>query len=116
MRDLATFDGVFVCREPVDMRKSIDGLSAIVRHTLERVVDGKRLYVFVGRRRDRVKVLYFDRTGYAHWYKRLEKARFPWPKSGETVVEISPWLFGFLLDGIDVFVRPHAEVNLAARW
>ncbi len=116
MRALSSFDGVFLHREPVDMRKSIDGLSAIVRHGLERALCEGSLFVFVGRRRDRVKVLYFDRTGYALWYKRLEKARFPWPKAGDTVAEISPELFGFLLDGVDVFVRPHDEVKLAQHW
>jgi transposase len=116
MRALSTFDAVLVCREPVDMRKSIDGLSAIVRNGLERMLCERRLFVFVGRRRDRIKVLYFDRTGCALWYKRLERARFPWPKAGETVVEISPELFGYLLDGIDVFVKPHAEVEMTQRW
>lgn len=116
MRDLNTFASVLVCREAVDMRKSIDGLAAIVRDRLERVICGRHLFVFVGRRRDRIKVLYYDRTGYALWYKRLERARFPWPKAGGAVVEVPPELFGYLLDGIDVFVKPHDDVALASRW
>jgi transposase len=116
VRALSTFDGVYICREPVDMRKSIDGLAAIVRDGMERVVCGRHLFVFVGRSRDRIKVLYYDRTGYALWYKRLERARFPWPKAGEAVVEVSPELFGYLLDGIDVFVKPHDDVQVASRW
>jgi transposase len=74
MRALSSFDGVFLHREPVDMRKSIDGLSAIIRHEIGKPVCGRFLFVFAGRSRDRIKVLYFDRTGYALWYKRLEKA------------------------------------------
>lgn len=116
MRALSSFDGVFLHREPVDMRKSIDGLSAIIRHEIGKPVCGHFLFVFAGRSRDRVKVLYFDRTGYALWYKRLEKARFPWPKQGEKVVELSPKLFEYLLDGVDVFVRPHADVEIARAW
>lgn len=116
MRALSTFDGVFLYRDPVDMRKSIDGLSDIVRNGLEQQVCGRYLFVFVGRGRDRVKVLYFDRTGYALWYKRLERSRFPWPKQGELAIEISPDLFGFLLDGVDVFVKPHADVEISRDW
>ena len=116
MRSLTTFDAAFLYREPVDMRKSIDGLSAIVRLEMEKPLCGRYLFVFAGRARDRLKILYFDRTGYALWYKRLEKARFPWPKRGDDVMEVSGELLGYLLDGIDIFVKPHEEVAIARTW
>jgi transposase len=116
MRALTTFDAVYLHREAVDMRKSLDGLSGIVRNGLEMVLDQRYLFVFVGRGRDRVKLLYWDRTGYALWYKRLERSRFPWPKDGENVIQISGELFSYLLDGVDVFMRPHADVSVAQNW
>lgn len=116
MRAVTSFDGVFLARDPVDMRKSLDGLSALVRHGMGREVDGRFLFVFVGRNRDRLKILYFDRTGYALWYKRLERARFPWPKGGEEVLELSSDVFASLLQGIDVFVKPHESVELPREW
>lgn len=117
MRDLSSFDGVFLHRDPVDMRRSIDGLSAIVRHGMGKPLDGKFLFVFVGRTRDRMKILYWDRTGYALWYKRLEKSRFPWPQNTREVLEVSPRVLGWLLDGIDVFkVRPHDAVSIGQNW
>lgn len=117
MRDLSLFDGVFLHREIVDMRRSIDGLSAIVRHNMQKQLDGKFLFVFVGRTRDRLKILYWDRTGYALWYKRLEKSRFPWPKTGQEVIEVSPQALGWILDGIDIFkVKPHESISIAQNW
>ena len=70
---------VYLCREVVDMRKSINGLSILVEEGLGLDPFAERLYVFVNRKRDKVKILYWERSGFVVWYKRLEKARFPWP-------------------------------------
>jgi transposase len=113
----SAFANVWLHREPVDMRRAIDGLSAIVRHEMKGELDGPNLFVFVSRCRSRVKCLYWDRTGFALWYKRLERSRFPWPDRGAAVVEIPPRTLAWLLDGIDVFrVRPHGSVEIAANW
>jgi transposase len=69
----------YICREPVDMRKSIDGLSYLVEPLLAQNPVSGNLFVFVGRDRSKVKCLYWDRTGFALWYKRLERRRFPSP-------------------------------------
>lgn len=62
------------------------------------------LFVFTGRRRDVIKVLYFDRSGFALWQKRLEEAKFPWPrKHTDAVVRLTPEQFAWLLDGYDVW-------------
>jgi len=67
--------------------------------------------------KDRVKILYWDRTGYALWYKRLEKSSFPWPHKGEQIVSLTPQMLGWLLDGIDIFkIRPHNSVKLEQSW
>jgi len=64
---------VYLCRDPVDLRKSIQGLSVLVEQTLGLDPFAARLYVFCGRRRDKIKILYWERSGFVLWYKRLEK-------------------------------------------
>lgn len=67
---------VFLYGEPVDMRKSFDGLYALARHGLKQDPLNGQLYAFVNRRATQIKVLYFDRSGWCLWAKRLEAGRF----------------------------------------
>lgn len=67
---------IFVARGAVDLRKSFDALSAVVREILRQDPLSGHLFVFLNRRRDRLKVLYWDRCGFCLFYKRLEKGRF----------------------------------------
>lgn len=94
---------IFVAAEPVDLRKSIDGLAALVRAESHDVYSG-HLYVFAGRRRDRVKILVWSRGGFVLYYKRLESGRFRWPEiiAGRREVELDATQLAMLLDGIDV--------------
>ena len=71
---------VYLHRDVVDFRKSIDGLAAIVEQQMDLDPFADALYVFCNRHRDRLKVLYWDQTGFCLWYKRLEKAKFKWPR------------------------------------
>lgn len=73
---------IFVAREPVDFRRGFDGLAATVRELGEEPLSG-HLYVFRNRRGDRAKILFWDRTGFCLWYKRLERGVFHFP-AGET--------------------------------
>lgn len=99
---------VFVRPGTTDMRKQINGLAALVRDTLGRdPLDGS-LYLFAGRNRDRLKILYWDRNGFCLWQKRLEEDRFPWPKDGAEVRAITAEQLTMLLDGID-FWRAHTK-------
>ncbi len=104
---------VYLCRQPVDMRKSIDGLSALVEGELELDPFAAQLYVFTNRKRDKIKVLYWERSGFVVWYKRLEKARFPWlDAEGSEVVTVSGRELNWLLDGIDWFrIQPHETLR-----
>jgi transposase len=104
---------VYLCREVVDMRKSINGLSIRVEQVLGLDPFSPQLFVFCNRKRDKIKILYWERTGFVLWYKRLEKNRFAWPLSGgEEVVTLSGRELNWLLDGIDVFaMQPHDEVS-----
>lgn len=67
---------VWLCTEPTDMRKSFDGLSALVRNRLGEDPLSGHLYCFINRRRTQMRILYFDRSGYAMWAKRLERGHF----------------------------------------
>lgn len=102
---------IFVAAEPVDLRKSIDGLAALVRGQGHDVYSG-HLYAFAGRRRDRAKILVWDRGGFVLYYKRLESGRFRWPVIAEGCleVELDATQLAMLLDGIDVgrVARPAA--------
>ena len=100
--------GVYLHRDPVDFRKSIDGLGAILQEELELDLFATNLFVFCCGRRKRLKILYWDKTGFALWYKRLEADRFPWPR-GEypDAVELTQEQLGWLLEGIDIWaIKP----------
>lgn len=96
---------VFVVLDTIDLRWSFDRLSALVSGRLERDVRGGALFVFFGRRRDAVKILFADGSGLCLFYKRLDKGTFRVPeptRAGEPVVEVEERVLDDLLDGIDV--------------
>lgn len=95
---------VFLCTSPTDMRKGFDTLAVLVRDGLGYDPLSGHLFLFVGRRRDRLKLLYWDRDGYALWYKRLEKGTFRLPVARpETAsIELKASELAMLLEGIDL--------------
>ena len=95
---------VLMCTSPTDMRKGFDTLAALVRDGLGYDPLSGHLFLFVGRRRDRIKILYWDRDGYALWYKRLEKGTFRMPvaKPDSASVELKASELAMLLEGIDL--------------
>ncbi len=93
---------VYLYAEPVDMRKSIDGLSALVEQEMALSPSMAVLFVFCNRGRDKIKLLCWERNGFIVWYKRLEKQRFRWPQAGETL-SLSGQELNWLLDGFDIF-------------
>ena len=84
------------------MRRSFDGLAAIVREHLEHDPLSGHLYVFRNKREDRLKILYWDRSGFALWYKRLEQGTFRFPCSDESSVRVEAAELAMLLEGIDL--------------
>jgi transposase len=109
--DLAT---VYVCVDPVDFRKQINGLAAIVQDVLTLDPFSEHLFVFCNRRRDRVKVLYWERSGFCLWMKRLERERFHWPRGDGPTVTLNGQELNWLLDGFDLRQwRRHARLNYA---
>ena len=92
---------MFVCTQPTDMRRGFDGLSTMVEQVLKRDPFSGHLVVFHNRRKDRIKVLYWDRDGYALWYKRLEKGVVRFPEGLADGAELRACDLAMLLDGID---------------
>ena len=92
---------MFLFRGGADMRKGFDGLSGMVEeHFTESLFSGS-LFIFVNRRRDRVKILYWDCGGLALWYKWLERGKFRMPSGQEgPSVELSAAELSMLLEGI----------------
>lgn len=96
---------VYLCLTACDMRKSFDSLHALVRDHLELDAFAGHLFVFASRRRDRIKILYWDRDGFALWSKRLEEGTYAVPLAGsseERRREITAQELGALLSGIDL--------------
>jgi transposase len=101
MLRLAQGTRVFMAVAPIDMRRSFDGLCAAVIETLQaNPLDG-HLFLFRGKRSDRIKALIWDRNGLAIWYKRLEKGRYRWPTRDAVSIEITEQELSLLLDGVD---------------
>jgi transposase len=113
MKSASEFEKVLIHREPVDMRRGINGLCELVG--VENMGDLMKphLFVFCGKRRHSIKVLYFDKSGFAMWQKKLEKARFHWPKKfEEKIVTLTPEYFDWLLSGYDVWkMKPFEKLN-----
>lgn len=106
---------VYVCESPVDMRKSINGLSVLVEGTLSLDPFAPHLFVFCNRGRNKIKVLYWERNGFVLWYKRFEKDRVYWPEATtEGVTTMTGRELNWLLDGYDLSkLRPHRKLSYA---
>lgn len=108
---------VYVCVEPVDFRRQINGLATLVQDSLDCDPFSAKLFVFTNRRRTQCRILYWERTGFVLWTKRLEKARFAWPTTSDTVLTLSGGELNLLLDGYDVWhFQPHETLRYASMY
>ncbi len=108
---LSSHTRVFLAPGNTDMRKEINGLSILVEATLQLDPFSGHLFVFCNRKRTVLKILFWDRNGFALYQKRLEKHRFKWPESPKEVMEVNSRDLSFLLEGLDLrAVRPHGEL------
>ena len=96
---LSLFDQaeVYFARDPVDMRKQIDGLSSLLLDPFSAC-----LFAFCNRQRDKMKILYWHDNGFCVLYKRLEKGRFKWPSADQDVLLCSARELKWLLDGLSL--------------
>jgi transposase len=104
MLNVSTNVPIYLCTAPTDMRKSFDGLSAIVASVMNKDVLNGHLFLFLNRRRDHVKLMYWDRDGLAIWYKRLEAGTFETPRASadQSHVELDATQLALLLNGVSL--------------
>ncbi|HIT89922.1 MAG TPA: IS66 family insertion sequence element accessory protein TnpB [Candidatus Merdenecus merdavium] len=100
--DISQVDEIYIACGYTDMRKSIDGLAAIVQQNFKMDPFSNALYLFCGRRSDRIKALLWEGDGFLLLYKRLENGRFQWPRNEEEVRRITPQEFRWLLEGLSI--------------
>jgi transposase len=107
---------VYLHREPVDFRKAINGLVLIIEGEMELSPYADALFLFCNKQRDKLKVVYWDETGFCLWYKRLEKAKFHWPrKFDDAVLELNQEQLHWLLRGFDITrMQSHSPLNYVA--
>jgi transposase len=98
---------VFLYGQPVDMRRSYDGLYAIARHGIGADPLAGHLFAFINRRATQIKILYFDRTGWCVWAKRLEQGRLLSDWARMTTREIDATQLKLLLEGIEATRQRH---------
>lgn len=96
---------VYLACGSTDMRKSIDGLAALVKEGFELDPFSPSLFAFCNRQRDKIKILYWDHNGFWLHYRRLEKGRFKWPQQGVGIVTVTRRELRWLLDGLPLEQR-----------
>ena len=94
---------VFIRPGQTDMRKAVNGLTVIVNEVMEKDPFCGSIYIFCSRDRKLIKAVYWDKTGFWLSQKRLEKEKYPWPETSESVQELSVEELKMLLNGIDFF-------------
>lgn len=93
---------VYLVLGVTDMRKSVNGLSLLVSESFDLDPFSGQLFVFCNKRRNILKILYYDQNGFCLWYKRLEKAVFRWPRERGEIVEIGSRELWWLLSGMEI--------------
>ena len=100
--DISGVKDIYIVCGRTDMRKSIDGLLAIVHDTFQMDPYSNSLYLFCGRRCDRVKSLHYEKDGFVLLYKRLDEARYQWPRDKSEVRPITRQQFRWLTEGLSI--------------
>lgn len=113
MRPSKDIPFIYLCTTPVDFRKAIGGLSVLVEDELSLNPFDPALFVFINRRKDKIKILYWEKNGFCLWYKRLEKQTFKWPcKFDEATLTLTGEELNWLLDGFDLWRnKPHDSLH-----
>ena len=104
LADISRVDRIYIVCGHTDMRKSIDGLCAVIRDQMELDPDGNSLFLFCGRRADRIKALLKEPDGYVLIYKRLTavSGRYRWPRNRSEVRDLTWKEFDWLMSGLDI--------------
>lgn len=102
LNDFTGADRVYLACGYTDLRRGIDGLAALVQSQFELDPFTNTLFLFCGRKRDRIKALYWEGDGFVLLYKRLEQGTFQWPRSESEARELSPQQYRWLMEGLQV--------------
>lgn len=105
---------IYLYRDVVDFRKSINGLAAIIASETDLDFASGTLFLFTNKPKDKIKILYWDETGFALWYKRLEKDKFKWPsREKNDVFSLTKSQYDNLLSGIQII--GHQPINISQK-
>ena len=100
---VSEFSGeVYIALGYTDLRRGIDGLAAIVQERFELDPFTNTLFLFCGRRKDRIKGLLWEGNGFLLLYKRLETGSFQWPRTGEEARQLTPQQYRWLMEGLSI--------------
>ncbi len=100
--DVTRAQNIYIACGYTDLRKGIDGLAALVQQRFELDPFSDSLFLFCGRRCDRMKALYWEGDGFELLYKRLERGAFQWPRKESEAVAITPQQFRWLMEGLQI--------------
>jgi len=102
LSDFTGADRVYIACGYTDLRKGIDGLAAMVQQQFQLDPFTNTLFLFCGRRRDRIKGLYWEQDGFILLYKRLEQGAYQWPRTENEVRQLTPQQYRWLMEGLKV--------------
>ena len=102
LTDFTKAEHIYLACGYTDMRRSIDGLAAIVKQSFNLDPFCSSVFLFCGRRCNRIKALYWDNDGFVLLYKRLERGRFQWPRDEDEVRDLTPQQFRWLMEGLSI--------------
>ena len=107
MLDFSRVQNYYIACGYTDMRKQIDGLVAVVELQFKQKLNESSIFLFCGRRADRIKALYWDGTGYVLLYKRLQEKRFQWPRNEQELKLLTKQEFRWLMEDCPSCRRRH---------
>ena len=102
LNDFTGAEKVYIACGYTDLRCGIDGLAGIVQQQFQLDPFTNTLFLFCGRRRDRIKALYWEGNGFVLLYKRLESGTFQWPRSEAEARELTPQQYRWLMEGLQI--------------
>lgn len=102
LSDFSGAEHIYIACGYTDLRKSIDGLAMLVRKSFELDPFSNSLFLFCGKRCDRIKALYWEGDGFVLLYKRLERGRFQWPRTQSQALSVTVQQFRWLMEGLSV--------------
>ena len=102
LNDYSGSEHIYIACGYTDMRRSIDGLATVVQQSFRLDPFSNSLFLLCGKRRDRIKALYWEGDGFVLLYKRLERGSFQWPRSESEVRDLSHQQFRWLMEGLSI--------------